>query len=80
LLTLSEAAQEGEALAVLLDGFARLLRGYDGGPEAPYLEEYPSAGQVRRAMGRRARALDAARDAWEALPDEVKEQVEAPTR
>jgi hypothetical protein len=80
LRALADVSQEGLALAHRLDAFATLLRGYDRDPEAPFLEEYPSVAQVRRVLERRARALDAARDAWEALPDEVKEQVEAPTR
>jgi hypothetical protein len=80
LCALAAVSQEGLALASLLDAFASLLRGYGRDPEAPFLEDYPSAGQVRRVLERRARALDAAREAWEALADEVKEQVEAPTR
>jgi hypothetical protein len=72
--------RQGAALASLLDAFASLLRGDGRDPEAPFLEQYPSAALVRRVLERRARALDAAREAWSALPDEAKEEVEAPTR
>jgi hypothetical protein len=70
---LSEGVAQAEGLARLLDHFAGLLRGGPPDPEGPPLELYPSVGQVRRALQRRAGALDAARDAWGALPAEVQD-------
>jgi hypothetical protein len=75
---LSESFAQAEALASLLDYFARQLRGRPPDPEGPPLELYPSVGQVRRALQRRDVALNAARDEWEDLPAEAQEGQPSP--
>ena len=78
LTDLSESCAQAEVLACLLDYFAGQLRGRPPDPEGPPLELCPSAGQVRRALQRRASALDAARDTWEELPAEAQEGLPSP--
>jgi hypothetical protein len=75
---LSESFAQAEALASLLDYFVGLLRGGSPDPEGPPLEFYPSTGQVRRALQRRAVALGTAWDEWEALPAEAQERIPSP--
>jgi hypothetical protein len=75
---LSESFAQAEALASLLDYFVGLLNGRPPDPEGPPLELYPSAGQVRRALQRRAKAVEAVLEEWAALPGEAQEGLPAP--
>jgi hypothetical protein len=61
------------ALAEMLDHFAGLLRGRPTDPEGPPLEAYPSFSEIRHALDRRQKALEAAEREWERLPLELRE-------
>src|SRR4051794_32299673 len=78
LLALGERSAECWALAELLDAFAAMVRGRRPDAEGPFLGQYPSAQQIRRALERRDRALDQAREAWDLLPPDAREGLTPP--
>ena len=78
LLLLGERAGECWALAEQLDAFGAMVRGRRPDAEGPFLGQYPSAQQLRRALERRDRALDQAREAWDLLPPDAREGLTPP--
>ena len=70
---LGVAVRQGLALAEALDYFAGLFRGKEPDPEGPPLEAFPTPGEIRRALERRQRALEAAEQEWERLRLELRE-------
>jgi hypothetical protein len=78
LAELESAAAQARTLAEALTHFARLLRGGRRDPEDPFLGTCPLPSEVRRALDRVQRALDAARDEWARLPDDLRERCEPP--
>jgi hypothetical protein len=78
LAELESAATQARTLAEALTCFARLLRGGRRDPEDPFLGAYPPPSEVRRALERLHRALEAARDEWGRLPDDLRERCEPP--
>ena len=72
---LAEAVRDAEAVAEVLDYFADILRGRRPDPDGPALEQFPSAGQVRRAFDRRTDCLAAAEEAWHRLSHDEKEHL-----
>jgi hypothetical protein len=65
--------REAQALADVLVYFAALFRGKQPDAEGPPVEAFPTPAEVRRALDRRRRALEAAEREWERLPLELRE-------
>jgi hypothetical protein len=70
---LGVTVREARALAELLDQFAGLFRGKQSSTEGPPVEAFPTPAEVRRALDRRQRAMEAAEREWERLPSDLCE-------
>jgi hypothetical protein len=67
------AGLNSEALAEVLDDFARVLRGASPGPDGLPLEALPPAWRVGRLLERRAEAAELVQVEWRRLPAEAQE-------
>jgi hypothetical protein len=76
---LAGACHEARALAGVLEYAADLLCGRPTDPEEGSPQDiFTAAGRLRHALGRLERARQAAREAWNALTPEDKEEVPSP--